>query len=91
MENGILVHGCQLMVPWILTGNIHGVTPPYVTLDLALRVSTVVQMVEGIERQLYPQGCCDFASNGFCDKCNLHNFQNSEIKFVTGIVRSGVK
>ena len=35
IENGILVHGCQLMVPWILIGNIHGVTPPYVTLDLA--------------------------------------------------------
>ena len=28
IEDGILVHGCQLMVLWTLIGNIHGVTTP---------------------------------------------------------------
>ena len=27
-EEGIHVHGCQLVVPWPLFGAIHGVTPP---------------------------------------------------------------
>jgi len=47
IEEGILVHGCQLMVPWTLIVIIHGVAPPYVTPDLVRPVSTVVHMVEG--------------------------------------------
>ena len=43
----ILVHGCQLMVPWTLIGNIHGVAPPLCHPGLGPTYVHCGAMVEG--------------------------------------------